>query len=50
MFTHEGGVDIGDVDSKALRLPIPVSAPFPTRDAVKSTLLKAVPENLKDLQ
>ncbi|KAF7301109.1 ATP citrate lyase isoform 2 [Mycena indigotica] len=53
LFTHEGGVDIGDVDSKALRLNLPVSVlspsgTFPSRDTIKSTLLGAVPEQNKD--
>ncbi|TFY75361.1 hypothetical protein EWM64_g8651 [Hericium alpestre] len=43
LFTHEGGVDIGDVDAKALKLDLPVGKPFPSRDAVVSTLLKHVP-------
>lgn len=43
LFTHEGGVDIGDVDAKALKLDIHVDKPFPSRDEFKSTLLKHVP-------
>ncbi|KAJ7062943.1 ATP citrate lyase isoform 2 [Mycena amicta] len=53
LFTHEGGVDIGDVDSKALRLNLPVSVlspsgSFPSRDTIKSTLLGSVPAGNKD--
>ncbi|KAF8994033.1 ATP citrate lyase isoform 2 [Cyathus striatus] len=48
LFTHEGGVDIGDVDAKALILNIPVNQPFASRDAIKSTLLKHVPEAKKE--
>ncbi|KAJ7031094.1 ATP citrate lyase isoform 2 [Mycena alexandri] len=53
LFTHEGGVDVGDVDSKALRLELPVSVlsaagTFPSRDTIKSTLLSAVPSGNKD--
>ncbi|KAJ7712042.1 ATP citrate lyase isoform 2 [Mycena metata] len=53
LFTHEGGVDIGDVDAKALRLELPVSVlspsgTFPSRDTIKSTLLSAVPAGNKD--
>ncbi|KAF7331562.1 ATP citrate lyase isoform 2 [Mycena kentingensis (nom. inval.)] len=53
LFTHEGGVDVGDVDAKALRLELPVSvlAPsgtFPSRDTIKSTLLGGVPAQNKD--
>lgn len=43
LFTHEGGVDIGDVDAKALVLDIPVNKPFPPRETLISTLLKDVP-------
>ncbi|KAA1473124.1 ATP-citrate synthase [Dentipellis sp. KUC8613] len=45
LFTHEGGVDIGDVDAKALKLDILVGKPFPSREAIASTLLKHVPAN-----
>jgi ATP citrate (pro-S)-lyase len=43
LFTHEGGVDVGDVNAKALTLSLPVNAPFPSRDAIKKTLLTHVP-------
>jgi ATP citrate (pro-S)-lyase len=43
LFTHEGGVDIGDVDAKALKLDILVGKPFPSRDQFASGLLKHVP-------
>jgi ATP citrate (pro-S)-lyase len=43
LFSHEGGVDIGDVDAKALKLNILVDKPFPSRDEFTSTLLKHVP-------
>jgi len=49
LFTHEGGVDIGDVDAKASRLTIPVNAPFPPRASVKSDLLAAVPAEKQDV-
>ena len=48
LFTHEGGVDIGDVDAKALTLNLPVGAPFPSRETIKSTLLVHVPEAKKE--
>ncbi|KAI0264643.1 ATP-citrate synthase [Gloeopeniophorella convolvens] len=47
LFTHEGGVDVGDVDAKALKLDIIVGKPFPSRDAIASTLLKHVPAEKK---
>ncbi|KAL1411666.1 ATP citrate lyase subunit 1 [Vanrija albida] len=48
-FTHEGGVDVGDVDAKALKLLLPVGKPFPKREVVISTLLEHVPEQKKDV-
>ncbi|KZT10413.1 ATP-citrate synthase [Laetiporus sulphureus 93-53] len=48
LFTHEGGVDIGDVDAKALTLQLPVDAPFPSRQTIADTLLKHVPEAKKE--
>ncbi|KAM0755234.1 ATP-citrate synthase [Meredithblackwellia eburnea MCA 4105] len=42
LFTHEGGVDVGDVDAKALTLTIPVGGQLPSRDEVKQTLLTGV--------
>ena len=47
LFTHEGGVDIGDVDAKALVLDLPVGAPFPSRSTVASTLLVHVTDAKK---
>ncbi|KAF8273728.1 citrate synthase-like protein [Lactarius quietus] len=43
LFTHEGGVDIGDVDAKALKLDILIGKPFPSREQFASDLLKYVP-------
>jgi ATP citrate (pro-S)-lyase len=43
LFTHEGGVEVGDVDAKALVLSIPVGAPFPSRSTIAATLLTHVP-------
>ncbi|KAK2464715.1 hypothetical protein APHAL10511_003291 [Amanita phalloides] len=48
LFTHEGGVDIGDVDAKALVLNIPVTQPFPSRETIADTLLKHVPAEKKE--
>jgi hypothetical protein len=48
LFTHEGGVDIGDVDAKALILNLPVTEPFPSRETIASTLLTHVPAEKKD--
>ncbi|RXW15752.1 hypothetical protein EST38_g10102 [Candolleomyces aberdarensis] len=48
LFTHEGGVDIGDVDAKALVLDIPVTEAFPSRETIANTLLTHVPAEKKD--
>ena len=42
LFTHEGGVDVGDVDAKATRLTIPVGKPLPSQLEVEEALLMAV--------
>ncbi|KLO16149.1 ATP citrate lyase isoform 2 [Schizopora paradoxa] len=47
LFTHEGGVEVGDVDAKALKLDIPVGAAFPPRATVASTLLTNVTDKKK---
>ncbi|RXK35358.1 ATP-citrate synthase subunit 1 [Tremella mesenterica] len=49
LFTHEGGVEVGDVDAKALKLLIAVGAEFPTREVLIKTLLTNVPEAKKDV-
>ena len=49
LFTHDGGVDIGDVNTKALKLSLPVNAPFPSRQIITDTLLKHVPPAKKEI-
>jgi ATP citrate (pro-S)-lyase len=39
LFTHEGGVDVGDVDAKAKKILIPVNKPFPSDDDISRALL-----------
>jgi len=41
-FTHEGGVDVGDVDAKAEKLLVAVGHPFPQSDILKAQLLSGV--------
>lgn len=41
LFHHEGGIDIGDVDSKALQYTIIINDPFDGK-AMESALLKNV--------
>merc|ERR1712176_1732252 len=42
LFTPEGGIDIGDVDSKAKKLEIPIDV-TPTDQDIQSCLLKDFP-------
>ncbi|XP_059178493.1 ATP-citrate synthase-like isoform X2 [Physella acuta] len=44
LFHHEGGIDIGDVDSKAVKLDVPVGGILSPVE-VKNKLLLQVPEN-----
>eukprot|EP00462_Mataza_sp_D1_P022679 CAMPEP_0175131330 /NCGR_PEP_ID=MMETSP0087-20121206/6484_1 /TAXON_ID=136419 /ORGANISM="Unknown Unknown, Strain D1" /LENGTH=1068 /DNA_ID=CAMNT_0016413611 /DNA_START=22 /DNA_END=3228 /DNA_ORIENTATION=+ len=46
LFHHEGGVDIGDVDAKALRLSIPVNETL-SREQICNSLLIHVPDSRK---
>ncbi|KAG8931643.1 citrate synthase [Tulasnella sp. 418] len=49
LFTHEGGVEVGDVDAKALKLSVPVDLEkFPSRQDIRDTLLVHVPEAKKE--
>jgi len=42
LFHHEGGIDIGDVDAKALKLELPIDTK-PTAETIKKELLKNAP-------
>ncbi|EDW72064.1 uncharacterized protein Dwil_GK10643 [Drosophila willistoni] len=46
LFYHQGGVDIGDVDAKAVKLDVPVNSKLAQAD-VKSKLLKEVTDSAK---
>ncbi|KAF9916381.1 citrate synthase [Lobosporangium transversale] len=43
LFTHEGGIEVGDVDAKALKLQVKVNDTFPTPTTIQSLLLVNVP-------
>lgn len=47
LFHHEGGVDVGDVDAKGVRLSLKIDEE-PTVEAVKTHLLMHVPEARRD--
>ncbi|KUL86603.1 hypothetical protein ZTR_03029 [Talaromyces verruculosus] len=50
LFTHEGGVDVGDVDAKAEKLLIPVNLKnFPSNEEIAATLLKKVPAGVHNV-
>jgi ATP citrate (pro-S)-lyase len=46
LFYHQGGVDIGDVDSKALKLDVPVDSTV-SIDDIQKVLLKEVASSKK---
>ncbi|KAB8079322.1 hypothetical protein BDV29DRAFT_81862 [Aspergillus leporis] len=50
LFTHEGGVDVGDVDAKAEKLLIPVNLKnYPSNEEIAATLLKKVPTGVHNV-
>ncbi|KAI9679486.1 MAG: glutathione synthetase ATP-binding domain-like protein [Caeruleum heppii] len=50
LFTHEGGVDVGDVDTKAEKLLVPIdAAEYPSNDAIAAALLKKVPKGVHNV-
>ncbi|KAK0747472.1 hypothetical protein B0T21DRAFT_354427 [Apiosordaria backusii] len=50
LFTHEGGVDVGDVDEKAEKILIPVDlSEFPSNEEIAATLLKKIPKGLHNV-
>ncbi|XP_006616706.1 ATP-citrate synthase [Apis dorsata] len=49
LFHHEGGVDIGDVDAKALKLDIPVGEEAPNRSTIIEKLLINVTDDKKEI-
>ncbi|XP_016916619.1 ATP-citrate synthase [Apis cerana] len=49
LFHHEGGVDIGDVDAKALKLDIAVGEEAPNRSTIIEKLLINVTDDKKEI-
>ncbi|KAK1124405.1 hypothetical protein K0M31_006765 [Melipona bicolor] len=49
LFHHEGGVDIGDVDAKALKLEVPVGEEAPDLSTIIKELLIHVKDNRKEM-
>ena len=46
MFYHEGGVNVGDVDTKAARLEVPIGT-YPTAEEIEKKLLGKMPADRK---
>ena len=46
MFYHEGGVNVGDIDTKAARLEVPIGT-FPTSETIEKKLLEKMSANRK---
>ncbi|KAI0187247.1 ATP-citrate synthase subunit 2 [Xylaria flabelliformis] len=50
LFTHEGGVDVGDVDAKAEKLLVPVDlSEYPSNEEIAKTLLGKVPKGVHNV-
>jgi len=50
LFTHEGGVDVGDVDAKAKKLLIPVDlSQYPSNEEIANVLLADVPKGVHNV-
>ena len=48
LFHHEGGVNVGDVDSKAMRLEVPIGT-YPSVEEIKKKMLEKVSLDRKEL-
>ncbi|KAI1934784.1 beta subunit of ATP citrate lyase [Ophidiomyces ophidiicola] len=50
LFTHEGGVDVGDVDAKAEKLLVPVNLKnYPSNEDIAAKLLSKIPKGLHNV-
>ncbi|CAH0548747.1 unnamed protein product [Brassicogethes aeneus] len=49
LFYHQGGVDIGDVDSKAVKFEVPVTKTEVTEEEISKALLAQVPAAKKQM-
>lgn len=47
LFHHEGGVDIGDVDAKALKLEVPIGQNVTEEQILEKLLTKVSPAKQK---
>ncbi|KAF3490853.1 ATP-citrate synthase [Arthroderma uncinatum] len=50
LFTHEGGVDVGDVDAKAEKLLVPVNLKqYPSNEEIAAGLLSKIPKGIHNV-
>ncbi|ORX95628.1 ATP-citrate synthase [Basidiobolus meristosporus CBS 931.73] len=49
LFHHEGGIDVGDVDAKAVKYTVGVNADFASAEEIKKSLLANVPQEKQDV-
>ncbi len=48
LFHHEGGVDIGDVDAKALKMSVPIDDKLNLNDLVSHLLINVANQKKKE--
>jgi ATP citrate (pro-S)-lyase len=48
LFHHQGGINVGDIDAKAVRMTIPIGA-YPTSANIEKQLLNNIPKERKGL-
>jgi ATP citrate (pro-S)-lyase len=48
LFHHQGGINVGDVDAKALKMQVPVGT-FPTAVEIEKALMRKVPASRRKL-
>lgn len=49
LFHHEGGVDIGDVDSKALKMSVPIDSQLNVNDLTSKLLINVANQKKKEM-
>lgn len=49
LFHHEGGVDIGDVDSKALKMTVPIDSQLNVNDLTSKLLINVANQKKKEM-
>jgi ATP citrate (pro-S)-lyase len=48
LFYHQGGINVGDIDAKAVRMVVPIGT-YPTAPEIQKNLLGAVPKERQNL-